>query len=532
MIPEQKIQDPVVESKPETLFLPLLAILLAVFAWRILFASWVNLIPDECSYWSWSRRLDWSYFDNAGMVAYLIRLSTELFGESTVFSVRFPFLVLSLATTFLLYSVSNLLFQSRSRALFCAVAVNLTPPFLLGGSAAIHDNASIFFWMLALWAAARYLRSQDSRLFYVMGFAAGASILSKYTGVLLLLSILLFLVWNREFRRHIFRKEPWIGVAIAAVMSLPILWWNIEHDWASVGHIFYIGSGATDTTRRLLDGVGYHLAQFGLVSPLFYVALLVATFTALFRNLKNPRPEETLLLSFGLPVVLFGIMAFKGHVEANWGFIGYPSLAILAVQIIFTRCEEVKSGVWSIFTRRFLKWSVLLAVGPVVLVILHAWIGLIPAFLEKKYAKEDRVIWETRGWAGLGRHINELREPQDILAGDSYQLCALMEFNIPGQPSVRYLAPWKRPTQFDVWNPSFDDMKGRNILYVSPVPLRPSSDVLTTVYENFQVVEELDPFHVVYHGQPIRTIHVYRCKNFDPFSPRRLGPRSLFYDSH
>ncbi len=41
-------------------------------------------------------------------------------------------------------------------------------------------------------------------------------------------------------------------------------------------------------------------------------------------------------------------MAFKGHVEANWGFIGYPSLAILAVETIFQarsdKPEESGSG--------------------------------------------------------------------------------------------------------------------------------------------------------------------------------------------
>src|SRR5271157_5322503 len=73
----------------------MILVLAAVFVWRIFFTYSVNLIPDECSYWAWSRRLDWSYFDNSGMVAYLIRLSTSLFNESAPVSVRFPFLILS-----------------------------------------------------------------------------------------------------------------------------------------------------------------------------------------------------------------------------------------------------------------------------------------------------------------------------------------------------------------------------------------------------------------------------------------------------
>ena len=170
--------------------------LAAVFAWRVLFTSWLNLIPDECSYWTWSRSLDWSYFDNSGMVAYLIRLSTAFFGEQTPFSVRFPFLVLSGFTTYLIYRTSCILFKNRSRAVLAATVFNLTPIALLGGSAAIHDNALLFFWVMALWAATSFVRSEDPRWFYTMGAAAGLAIQSKYTGVLILPCVLIFLLWS------------------------------------------------------------------------------------------------------------------------------------------------------------------------------------------------------------------------------------------------------------------------------------------------------------------------------------------------
>ncbi|MBI5249409.1 MAG: glycosyltransferase family 39 protein [Desulfomonile tiedjei] len=527
VVPEKEHSIPSVkEGIP---FLPLLAVIGGVFLWRVLFATGFNLIPDECSYWTWSRRLDWSYFDNSGMVAYLIRLSTEILGQSTPYSVRLPFVILSGFTTYLVYTVSRLLFRNRARALFCATLFNLVPPSLLGGAAAIHDNALIFFWLLALCAAAQYLKTNDLKCFYFMGIAAGGAILSKYTGVLVLPCLLFFLLWNRQHRPLLLRKEPWIGALIAVVFALPILWWSYSHDWASLYHIFFIGSGAKAVSRRILDGLGYHVAQFGLVSPFFYLALIVASVAALTRNLREPKPEETLLLCFGMPAIIFGAMAFKGHVEANWGFIAYPSLAILAVETILTARKNDAGGVWKLFSRRHLKWGLILAVGPVLVVVAHAYIGLIPAFLEKRYAKEDRIIWETRGWKDLGNHVAKYQAEGEIISADSYQLCALLEFNIPRQPKVRYLAPWKRPTQFDVWEPSFDNMKGRDILFVTPIPLKPSSDSLTTIYENFAAVEELPSFHVMYHRESIRNIHLYRCKNFDPFSPRRLGPRSLFY---
>ncbi len=508
----------------------LLIALVAVFVWRYFLSGTANLIPDECSYWSWSRRLDWSYFDNSGMVAYLIRLSTGFFGESTPFSVRFPFLVLSGFTTYLIYRVSYLLFGNRTGALTAAALFNLTPLALLGGSAAVHDNALVFFWMTALWAAVRFLKSGDGRWFYAIGVAAGLCVQSKYTGVLVPLCLMLFLLWSKEHRGRLLTRDPWIGALIALLFAIPILVWNFARDWASFHHIFFIGSGANSVTARILDGVGYHLAQSGLVSPLFYFALVVAVGAALFRNLSARKPEEVLLLCFGFPLVLFGLFAFKGHVEANWAFMGYLSTGILAVQVILSKsAEQAGWRPWKWFNERYVKWGTILAVGPVVLVIIHAWIGILPATLENKWAKEDRVVWETRGWKGLGNHVANVKKDDDVIAADSYQLCALLAFNVPGQPQVRYLAPWKRPTQFDVWEPSFDNLKGRTILFVSPTPLEASSAERTTIFENFARVETLEPYRVMYHGVAIREIHVYRGHEFDPFSPKRLGPRSLLY---
>jgi hypothetical protein len=512
--------------------IPLIVGLVLVFAWRTFLAAYANLIPDECSYWTWSRTLDWSYFDNSGMVAYLIRLSTTVFGASTPLSVRMPFLILSAGTSFLLYRVSVLLFADRGRALLVVFLFNIFPMALLGGTAAVHDNALVFFWALTLWGTARFLKSGNPRWFYAMGIALGLAMLSKYTGVLAGVGLLAFFAWIGTMRPWLGRKEPWIGVAIAAVFTIPILWWNVTHEWASFHHVLFIGSGSSSVSRRFVDGVAYHLAQFLLVSPLLYVALVTALGVAIVRNIFRPSPEQALLLCFSLPLVLFGLQAFKGHVEANWGVMGYASASILAVEYIFQAHDRGRPGLCTRFNARFLKAGIAVALIIVAVVGVHAWIGLVPAAVEQKIAKEDRIVWETHGWRKLGTHVTGLLKPGDVIAADSYQLCALLEFNVPGQPEVRYLAPWKRPTQFDVRDPSFDNLAGKNILYVSPVPLRPSSDAYGSIYENFGRVEKLPSYYVMYHETPIREIHVYRGESFNPFQPRRLGPRSLLYKDY
>ncbi|MGC8907941.1 MAG: ArnT family glycosyltransferase [Desulfomonilaceae bacterium] len=515
---------------PSPLVVPILLGLLAlVFLFRIFLSSWLNLLPDECSYWTWSRRLDWSYFDNSGMTAYLIRLSTELFGVSTPFTVRFPFLVLSFATTYLVYRVSVLCFFQKRWGLVAVAAFNLTPASILGASAAVHDNALIFFWLCTLWATVKFHRSFHRNWFLVIGLTVGLAIQSKYTGILLLPCLLLFLLTSREHRGCLFRHEPWFGAAVAFVFVLPILLWNVEHHWASLGHILFIGAGAKSWSQRILDGLGYHAAQFLIVSPLFYAWMLAATFSAIAACIRMHNPEKLLLLWFGMPLLLFGALAFRGHVEANWGFMGYGSILILSVAVMGEALTEGRTRLSRYFGSKYQLWALILTIGPTALAVAHAWIGLLPASYESRIAKDDRIIWETRGWRDLGKQVGELRSADDILAADTYQLCALLEFNAPGQPYVRYLAPWDRPTQFDVWEPSFENLRGRTILFVSSKPLVPSSPQRTTIYEHFSRVEPLPVFNVIYHGVSIRRVYLYRCHDFDPTSPRVLGPRQLKY---
>lgn len=511
------------------LWLPIF-VLAAIFVWRVVITVSVNLIPDECSYWSWSRRLDWSYFDNSGMAAYLIRLSTEFFGHSTPFTVRFPFLVMSMIFTLLIYSTGSMISGSWRVGLLSAVFFNLTPISLLGGSLAVHDNALMMFWALCLWSMSKFLKTENYKYFYLAGLSSGLAILSKYTGVLLPPIIFLWLISSKRYRSVLSRKEPWIGALIASLFVLPIIWWNYTHEWASFRHILFIGTGYQGVWRKISDGLGYQFAQLLAISPLFFVALVTSIFVAIAAELKRENNERSLLLCFGLPLFLFGLMSFRGHAEANWGVMGYISTGILAV-ILLTRSENPFLRFFPNY-QSIIKFSyagALVSITMVAVVSLHAWVGLLPVSVERNLGKNDRIIWETRGWNCLGNYVSSLIQEGDVIASDTYQNCALLEFNIPGQPYVRYLSPWDRPTQFDVWHRSYDDLKGKNIIFVSSKPLEPSSSVLMTIYENFSSVEKLPPYDVMYHGESIRKIYIYRGLGFTPFEPRRLGPKSLFY---
>ena len=62
--------------------------------------------------------------------------------------------------------------------------------------------------------------------------SASAS-LSKYTIVLLGPATLLFIALDPASRQWLRRAEPYIAVAIAVLVAMPVFIWNAEHHWAS-----------------------------------------------------------------------------------------------------------------------------------------------------------------------------------------------------------------------------------------------------------------------------------------------------------
>src|SRR5262249_40494218 len=59
-----------------------ISILAYVLILKVIFMGSVNLIPEEAYYWNYAQHLDWGYLDHPPMVAWLIWLSTSIFGKS------------------------------------------------------------------------------------------------------------------------------------------------------------------------------------------------------------------------------------------------------------------------------------------------------------------------------------------------------------------------------------------------------------------------------------------------------------------
>ena len=118
------------------------------FFLRVIFSAQIELLPEEAYYWNYSRHLDIGYLDHPPMVAWLIRLGTDLFGNNE-FGVRFGALGCGAVTAFFAYRLARNLFGEET-ALIALAMSQVLPFFFLSGMLMTPDAPLTAAWAASL----------------------------------------------------------------------------------------------------------------------------------------------------------------------------------------------------------------------------------------------------------------------------------------------------------------------------------------------------------------------------------------------
>jgi 4-amino-4-deoxy-L-arabinose transferase-like glycosyltransferase len=123
---------------------------------RVAYLMWLSpyeLVADEAQYWDWSRRLSWSYYSKGPGIAWLIAVSTSLFGTHE-WTVRLPAALAFAITAFSLAQLAAAFSSDRSTApraaLIAALLVSLLPVYQLMAILMTTDAPFIACWAVAV----------------------------------------------------------------------------------------------------------------------------------------------------------------------------------------------------------------------------------------------------------------------------------------------------------------------------------------------------------------------------------------------
>jgi hypothetical protein len=255
---------------------------------------------DELYFLDCARHLDWGYVDQPPLIGFIAWLIRATLGDSLPAIHLLPALC-GAAEVFLTGLLARELGGGRvaqGLAAFCAL---LAPGILVFNNYLSMNAFEPLFWMGCAWLLLRMIRTGNVRLWLWFGLLGGIGLENKYSMGLFALGLLAGLLLTSQ-RRLLWNRWLWIGGAVAFLVFLPNLLWNIHEHFP-----FF-------ELQRNIQRSGRNVAM----PPLKF---LVQEFFA--------------MLPLSLPVWLGGIWYFFFHPEGKpYRFLGWAWL-MTALVIIF-----------------------------------------------------------------------------------------------------------------------------------------------------------------------------------------------------
>ena len=197
---------------------------------RLVLAATLPLLPEEAYYWSWSRHLDWSYFDHPPLASYRHCAERVVFGQ-TVFGIELRGGALVARLEPAVGAVTSSMYGDRRLAFWSIAAPQ--------SDCAVPD--------LRRRADARRavdLRLDRRRMVGVAREPVGRCSL-VVRGGRLRRSVLAGQVFGRaaaadgvfqlaDQRHWLPKPRPWLAALLALAIFAPVLYWNARHDWVSL----------------------------------------------------------------------------------------------------------------------------------------------------------------------------------------------------------------------------------------------------------------------------------------------------------
>ena len=321
---------------------PWLAVILliaALTAMRLVYAGVLELRTDEAYYWTWSKERALAFLDHPPGIAWLIRFGTAIFGDTNL-GVRFGGIVAMLVTQLLLADIVRRVTHDVRAVIFAVLLPEAALYYGLLMAKVAPDTAMIPCAVAMLWALVRLNESGNPRWWLAAGLFAGLALLSKLTAVMLLPAVAAFALVPDWRRRWLLSPYPWAAALIAAIVFLPVLIWNAQHDWASFRFQF-VRAVATHpfSFRTVGEFIGL---QFGLVGfVLLPVVLSGVTLTA-WRGYRTREPVAILLSTAVLvPFLYFLWKSLTLRVGDTWPMFLWPAgFAATAINLVMLPREN------------------------------------------------------------------------------------------------------------------------------------------------------------------------------------------------
>jgi Dolichyl-phosphate-mannose-protein mannosyltransferase len=322
-----------ISPRPEPLARSVYVLAAAAVFVHFLFNGQYGYFRDELYYAACGEHLAWGYVDHAPGVAFVSWISRGLFGNS-LFALRLlP--ALSAAPKVLLAGwMAREVGGGRFAQFLAALLVFLAPIYMTFDNFLSMNAFEPVLWMACAAIVLRVLNGGSPGLWLCFGVVAGIGILNKHSMLFFGSGIAAGLLLTSA-RKQFARFEVWAAFAIAFLIFLPNLLWEIHNGYPTIALLRTV-IGAKYATVSPLAYIG---EQFLLVNPLaapFWLA-------GLYFFLADKEGRKYAVLGVAYWVVLLEMILLHGKIY----YLAPAYIMLLAVGTVWwERKAFSRVGAW------------------------------------------------------------------------------------------------------------------------------------------------------------------------------------------
>jgi 4-amino-4-deoxy-L-arabinose transferase-like glycosyltransferase len=401
---------------------------------RLFVAPFFGLGVDEAHYVLYAKYLAWSYVDHPPLVGWVHAPIFYLLGTNE-FLARLPAILIFAAASYCAYLFILKITQSTRLSLMSVLALNCS--FMLNalGLMLLPDSLLLLFIFLLIFITEKIDSEKKPLDFVYLGILLGLMGLAKYTSVLLVPPLIIFFLMKKRYD-VLFSRYMFLATLIAFILIIPVIYWNITHDFISFryqgSHVF--GSLAT-SFKNFIESLA---SQFGAYSPF----LFIIAFYGFFKALRSPNAYLRLAVLFGGTIMGFFLLtSFYERTLPHW-----PSIFFLLFIPIGTYTLLLSQEKWK---RNFLYFSV----GFSLVLTLFVYVELAGKFFA--FPDYQSPFHDIYGFPVMLNKANDVikndisKTPKAIAVNNWTMGSRTMYYNLPYKNEVFVID--NRQDQFDVW---------------------------------------------------------------------------------
>jgi hypothetical protein len=234
-----------------------------------------NYFRDELYFIACGRHLDWGYVDHPPLVALYARI-----GEWLGPSLRGFRLIATISGTLrivLTGVIAARLGGGRAAQALACTAVLLAPMYLAVDTIMTMNTVEHLFWLACLLIVIEIANGASEKWWLAFGVLAGLGLQNKHSMLFLGAAIVAAMILT-PLRRSLVRPWIWLGGAIAALIFLPNVLWQIHHGWPTLELL----QNVKNTGKNIVLAPGPFVLQQAMMLNPFSAPLWIAGLIWLF----------------------------------------------------------------------------------------------------------------------------------------------------------------------------------------------------------------------------------------------------------